>query len=106
MTLCTKNDTVIFCYRNPKKNEFQNTAATEGDTNDIGTLNAEYRNLAGNIDGELLRGLESMRGTMLGKRLSALTAEELSIIDKIVSNIYLSVSTDIRGKPKSCGFIK
>ena len=61
--------------------------ATEGDADDTGALNAEYRNLAGNIDGDLLRDLESMRGTMLGKRLSALTAEELSVIDKIISNI-------------------
>lgn len=61
--------------------------ATEGDADDTGALNAEYRNLAGNIDGDLLHDLESMRGTMLGKRLSALTAEELSVIDKIISNI-------------------
>ena len=76
------NFTPLYCVT-----RLQKYRATEGDADDTGALNAEYRNLAGNIDGDLLRDLESMRGTMLGKRLSALTAEELSVVDKIISNI-------------------
>ena len=79
--------------------------ATEGDSADGAALNEQYRSLAGNLDGDLVRDFGEMRRTMAGKRLSQLSLDELQTVNKIVVNIANMVKqgreTFINGKKES-----
>ena len=79
--------------------------ATEGDSADGAAVNEQYRSLAGNLDGDLVRDFGDMRRTMAGKRLSQLSLDELQTINKIVVNIANMVKqgneTFINGKKES-----
>ena len=61
--------------------------STEGDSADGTVINEQYKSLAKNIDSELLDDFDRLRRTMAGKRLSELSAEELTTIKNIVANI-------------------